>query len=162
MCWILWNKFLLFELGKHATVHIPRLPALRPPWSLFWRGCNLTLMCCEWETWARIKTAAAGLPPLLNVHIGIRRALDGTCETWPWNIIHTNNTVREPTNTRTQRLCQNEKRKKTWYESFPTLTGSLIWINCRDTNNFSVFAVTRSASRSNQTNSKSCAEAFKL
>lgn len=33
-----------------AAVHILRLSVLRPPWSLFRGGCNLTLMCCELET----------------------------------------------------------------------------------------------------------------
>lgn len=77
--------FIFSDIPSFHMVNMPLCTfpsALRPPWSLFWRGCNLTLMCCEWETWARIKTAAAGRGPTA------RRAHGDTRGSW-WHMWNT-------------------------------------------------------------------------
>lgn len=132
------------------------LCALRPPWRLFWGGCNLTLMCCEWETWARIKTG----PHILTCTWGSK----GLLMTQMKHNLKISHTLRRRYKYQLTPCCYAQTGKTAQCECCPSsrFLSGFTGIKCWDKNNSSVFATTRSASQSIQTKSPTCALAFKL
>lgn len=83
-------------------------------------------MCCEWETWARIKT----WNPQPDVHMTIQRGLLMAHVKHNLKISHTLRL------TNALWVYQNSvKTCSPCYLSTVQFAGHFIWINCRDTNN---------------------------